>query len=173
LICVFEIVEANGAHVLNMELTEDNYSEIIPRRRSRNFIIIGVIAFVLLFPYKTTIVPEWKLRAVNKNGEPLPHTGFRQSWDNYSYDIHGMEFREGDDNGYVVLPERAFYAPLIYRILRSALAYLMLFAHGSIGNDASLNALTDKCSSEHLNYEQIKTLPETIVISCADTSLEK
>ncbi len=156
-----------------MEIIEDNYSETNSRRRSRNFIIIGVIALVLLFPYKTTIVPEWKLRAINKNGKPLPYAGFRQSWDNDSYDIHGMEFREGDDNGYVTLPERAFYAPVIYRIPRSALAYLMLFAHGSVGNDASLNAATNRCSSEHLNYKQIKTLPETIVISCADASLEE
>jgi hypothetical protein len=44
----------------------------------------------------------------------------------------------------------------------------MLVAHGGVGVDASLNALSDKCSSEHLNYKEIKSLPDTIVISCSD-----
>ena len=113
-------------------------------------------------------MPEWKIRAVDNQGKPIPNAGFRQSWYNDSYDISGWDFLKGDDNGYVVLPERTFYAPLIYRIPRSAIAYLMLLAHGSVGNDASLNALTDKCSSEHLNYKQIKSLPDVIVISCLD-----
>jgi len=156
-----------------MKLTEDNCAKPSPKRLPRSLFIIGVIAFVLFVPYKTTIVPEWKLRAVDKNGRPIPHARFRQGWGNYSYDIDGMEFFEGDENGYVVLPERSFYAPLIYRIPRSAIAYLMLFAHGGVGNDASLNALTDKCSSEHLSYKQIKALPDVIVIACSDASLEK
>ncbi len=148
-----------------MEFTEGNNTKPLSSLSRRLLIIIALILF---FPYKTTIVPEWKIRAVDNQGEPIPHARFRQSWDNYSYDISGMEFFEGDDNGYVVLPERAFYAPLIYRIPRSTLAYLLLLAHGSVGNDASLNALTDKCSSEHLNYEQIKSLPDVIVIGCSD-----
>jgi hypothetical protein len=137
-------------------------------RLSPLLLIIIITALVLFIPYKTTIVPEWKIRAIDKQGKPIPHAWFRQFWDNYSYEIHGIEFFEGDDNGYVVLPERSFYAPLIYRIPRSALAYLMLFAHGSVGNGASLNAGTDKCSSELLNYKQIKSLPNEIVIACSD-----
>jgi hypothetical protein len=151
-----------------MKSTEDYPAKSLFSRLSPCLLIIVAIALILLFPYKTTIVPEWKIRAVDKQGKPIPHAGFRQSWYNYSYDINGWDFMEGDDNGYVVLPERAFYAPLIYRIPRSAIAYLMMFAHGSVGNDASLNALSDKCSSEHLNYKQIKSLPNEIVIGCSD-----
>ena len=133
---------------------------------SRSKIIVIFIGLLLLIPYKTIIVPEWKLRAIDENGNPVPHARFRQGWDNYSYDIHGMQFLEGDENGFIVLPERAFYAPLIYRIPRSAIAYLLILAHGSVGNDASLNALSEKCSSKHLSYEEILMLPEVIVISC-------
>jgi hypothetical protein len=149
-----------------MKSTEDNQIKPSLSRLSNRFLIIVAIALILFIPYKTTIVPEWKIRAVDSQGKPIPHARFRQGWDNDSYDISGMEFLEGDDNGYVMLPERAFYAPLIYRIPRSALAYLLLLAHGSVGNSASLNALSDKCSSEHLNYEQIKSLPDIIVIGC-------
>ncbi|MDQ6788099.1 MAG: hypothetical protein M3033_14945 [Acidobacteriota bacterium] len=151
-----------------MKFIEGNYTKPLSSRWSRRLLIIVAIALILFFPYKTTIVPEWKIRAVDNQGKPISHARFRQGWDNYSYDISGMEFLEGDDNGYVILPERSFYAPLIYRIPRSALAYLLLLAHGSVGNRASLNSLTDKCSSEHLNSEQIKSLPEVIVIDCSD-----
>ncbi len=151
-----------------MKSIEDYPTQSKLGRLSPRLLIIIVIALILLFPYKTTIVPEWKIRAVDSAGNPIPHARFRQGWNNDSYNIHGMELREGDDNGYVILPERSFYAPLIYRIPRSALAYLMLLAHGSVGNDASLNAVTDKCSSKHLNYEEIKSLPEVIVIGCSD-----
>ncbi len=151
-----------------MKFTEDNNTKPFFGRLSRVLFIVVIISTILFIPYKTTIVPEWKIRAVDGQGKPIPHAGFRQSWYNYSYDVRGMEFWEGDDNGYVILPKRSFYAPLAYRIPRSALAYLMILAHGSVGNDASLNALTDKCSSEHLNYEEIKSLPEVIVIDCLD-----
>jgi hypothetical protein len=156
-----------------MKFTESNPTKPLSGRLSHRLLIIVAVALILFFPYKTTIVPEWKIRAVDKQGKPIPHARFRQSWGNYSYDIDGTEFLEGDDNGYVILPERAFYAPAIYRIPRSALAYLMLLAHGGIGNDASLNALTDKCSSEHLNYEQIKFLPDVIVIGCSEILPDK
>ncbi len=149
-----------------MKSIEDNSLKLLFKRLPHRLLIIVILALTLIVPYKTVIVPQWKIRAIDKDGKPLPHARFRQGWDNYSYNISGMEFWEADDNGYVILPERSFYAPLIYRIPRSALAYLLLFAHGSVGNSASLNALTDKCSSKHLNYEQIKSLPETIVIDC-------
>jgi hypothetical protein len=149
-----------------MKFTEGNHTKPLLNRFSRRLLIVAVISLILFIPYKTTIVPEWKIRAVDNQGNPVSHARFRQGWDNYSYDISSMEFWEADDNGYVTLPERSFYAPLAYRIPRSALAYLLLLAHGSVGNSASLNALTDKCSSKHLNYEEIKSLPDTIVIDC-------
>lgn len=152
-----------------MKSTPDNYNKRLPSWMSRRWLIGIAIALILLVPYKTTIVPEWKIRAVDKQGKPIPHAGFRQSWYNYSYDISGGDFINGDEKGYVVLPERSFYAPLIYRIPASALAVLSaIFIHGSIGNDASLNALWEnKCSSEHLDYKQIKSLPDVIVINCS------
>ncbi len=152
-----------------MKSKVDNYLKSLSSRYPRSLLFIVAIALILFIPYKTTIIPEWKIRAIDDEAKPVPHARFRQGWDNDSYGIHGMEFRQADENGYVVLPERSFYLPLIYRIPRSALAYLMLFAHGSVGNDASLNALDDKgkCSSEHLNYKQIKTLPDVIIISCS------
>jgi hypothetical protein len=150
-----------------MKFTNDNRNKLLFARLKFSILVVVVICLILFIPYKTTIVPEWKIRAVDGQGKPLPHTKFRQGWDNYSYDISGMEFWEGDDNGYVVLPERSFYAPLAYRILHTGLAYIAaVFLHGSIGNSASLNAVTDKCSSEHLNYEKIKSLPAVIVIDC-------
>ncbi len=151
-----------------MKSPDDNYFKSLSSHFSRRRLIIVGIALILLFPYKTTIVPELKIKAVDNEGNAVPHASFRQSWDNYSYGINGGVDLKGDDNGYVVLPERSFYAPLIYRIPRSALAYLLILAHGSVGNAASLNAFNDKCSSEHLDYEQLKSRPDVIVIGCLE-----
>jgi hypothetical protein len=104
-----------------MESAEDRPIKSVFSRFPRRYLFL-IVVLILLVPYKTTIFPEWKIRAIDENGAPVARAGFRQSWHNYSYDISGMQFIEGDDNGYAVLPERAFYAPLIYRIPRSALA---------------------------------------------------
>jgi hypothetical protein len=150
-----------------MKSTDDNYlKSLFSRFWFRGLIIVG-IALILLLPYKTTIVPELKIRAIDDEGKPVPQASFRQFWDNYSYGINGTEILKSDGNGYIVLPERSFYAPLIYRIPRSALAYLMLLAHGGVGNDASLNAFNDRCSSKHLSREQLKLLPDVIIMDCS------
>ena len=129
---------------------------------------ISILAFTLAFliPFPTTIVPEQKVRAVDTTGKPISGARFRQFWDHYSYDIHGIEFFTADENGYVVLPKRTFIAPLIYRVVRSGLAYLMLLAHGSVGTSGTVNALSDKCSSDILEYNSSKHLPNIIVIDC-------
>jgi hypothetical protein len=96
-----------------MKSIEDNSFTLLFKRLPYRLLIIVILALILIFPYKTVIVPEWKIRADNEDGRPVSHARFRQHWDNYSYDISGIEFREADDNGYVILPERSFYAPLI------------------------------------------------------------
>ncbi len=128
--------------------------------------VIVCLLIILLFPYKTVIVPEWKIQAVNDRGEPLANVTFRQSWDNYTYGMSGGTMYELDGSGYVVLPEHSFYAPLIYRIPRSMLAHMMTMAHGSLGNSSSLNAFTKTCSSEVLFFDESPVLPDEIVLAC-------
>ncbi len=147
-------------------MKKNNLAEYLISLASQRRILILAFILVLLIPFPTTIVPELKIRAVDENGNHLTSATFRQNWDHDSYDVHGVEFRKSDENGYVIFPKRTFTAPLIYRIVRSALAYLLLLAHGGVGTDSTINAFTDKCSSDLINIKSNAPLPEIIVISC-------
>lgn len=148
------------------KVKKNNLVEYLISLASQRRILIFVFILVLLIPFPTTIVPEWKIRAVDENGNPAISATFRQNWDHYSYDVHGVEFRKSDENGFVIFPKRTFTVPLIYRIVRSASAYLLLFMHGSVGRDSTINAFTDKCSSDLIKFNSNKSLPEIIVVSC-------
>jgi hypothetical protein len=93
---------------------------------------LGLIV-ILLIPFPTTIVPEWKLRVVDEAGMPFAGARVRQSWHHYSYGVGDIDERDADADGYVAFPERKIWYPILYRILRTGLAALLSLAHGSIG----------------------------------------
>lgn len=145
----------------------ENYLKRFAFKLSRRRIIILSIAAFFIIPFPTTIVPEQKVKAVGVNGQPIPKTVFRQSWNHNSYDFNGVEFIEADENGNVILPKRKFIAPLIYRIPRSGFAFLTtLIAHGGDGASGSVNAFTKECSSKLYTYDTDNPLPEVIVLNC-------
>lgn len=42
------------------------------------------VSLILLLPYKTTVVPEWKIRVIDETGRPFAGAIVRQVWDHYS-----------------------------------------------------------------------------------------
>jgi hypothetical protein len=142
----------------------DNDSKSVSKRFLLKLLIPAGIAFVLLFPYQTTVVPEWKIRVVDENGQPFAGARVRQQWHHYSYDLNDGDDRTADGNGYVVFPERTFTAPLLYRALRSGLAYVLTLAHGSTGIRASVWALSQTRSSDFIDYKPGMPLVQEIVL---------
>jgi len=118
-------------------------------------------------PYPSTITKEQRVFVVDGRGRPVPNQVARSMWDDYTYEIHGIEWIRSDENGAVVIPEHKFWAPLIYRIPRTLLADLMLMAHGSVGARGMVNIGSDSCSSELYSYEPSQSLPQTIVLDCS------
>ena len=57
-----------------------NGSKPVPRRFPVKSLVLAGLAIVLLFPYQTTVVPEWKIRVVDDNGEPFAGARVRQQW---------------------------------------------------------------------------------------------
>jgi hypothetical protein len=92
---------------------------------------LGVITF---YPWKTTVVPEWKVRIVDQNGAPLTNTGVREVWQHYSIESGSHEQDlPTDKQGYVTFPERAIRSPLAVRIIRPIINALN--PHHSSGPD--------------------------------------
>ena len=133
-------------------------------RRFLIFALVAAIALCFLFPFKTTVVPEWRIRVVDETGQPFAGVRVSQSWYHYSYGVSDGEDRYADQNGYVTFPERAFSAPMLYRVLRSALAQLLTLAHGSTGIRSYVWAVTPERSSEFFDYKPGEPLPKEIVL---------
>jgi len=134
----------------------------------------GLSGFVglmlLIIPFPTTAVPEWRVRVIDPEGEPVAGVWVRQAWKHYSLQLEGGENfdeRWSDKNGYVVFPEKRITKGLLHRIVLIALTGLLTLAHGSTGVHASVWAVTDKCSSEFLDYAASKPLADTARLKCA------
>ena|ERR1044072_301536 len=148
-----------------MEAKElNNDAKSLTRRLPPLGLILAGIALVLLFPYQTTVVPEWRIRVVDETGKPFAGARVRQEWRHYSYNVGDGDDRNADENGYVVFPERTFTAPLLYRVLRSGVAYLLTLAHGSIGIRASVWAVSPERASEFIDYKPGEPLAREIVL---------
>lgn len=123
-----------------------------------------LLVVVVVYPFETTVVPEWKIRVVDETGSPFVGARVVQQWDHFSLGTGGGEERWADDNGYVVFPERTVRTGLLHRALRISWAAVMTLAHGSTGIRATVWATTPKSSSEFLEYKQGKPLPKEIVL---------
>lgn len=90
--------------------------------KKRKLILVSVLtglAVVGLYPWKTTVVPEWKVRIIDENGAPLTRTGVRQVWQHYDVEskVHRQDLLT-DNDGYVIFPERTVRGALVVRIVR-------------------------------------------------------
>lgn len=98
-------------------------------------VLLAVVAVILLYPWKTVVVPEWRVRIVDESGAPLRRTAVREVWQHY--DIESKGHREDlttDDDGYVTFPERAIRGPLAVRVVRRVISWFV--PHQSSGADA-------------------------------------
>jgi hypothetical protein len=140
---------------------------VLPRR----YTILLLSAVVLLTPYSTTVVPEWKVRVLGPDGKPAAGVLVRQAWKNYSLELDvGENFDErlSDENGYAVFPRKTITKGPLHRGVLMFVTGLLTLAHGSTGIHASVWAVTNKCSSTFIDYHPSRPLPDTLVLSCAD-----
>ncbi len=72
----------------------------------RPLVLLGCLALVLIIPFPTEVVPEWRIRIVDEAGKPFAEKFVRQGWAHYSLEFccGDTEDRWTDGNGYVVFP---------------------------------------------------------------------
>jgi hypothetical protein len=139
------------------------------RQFSRKTLILGIcVAIALLYPFKTTVVPRWRIRVVDKEGKPCVGQFVRQSWKHDSLELSAGDNIENswtDDEGYVDFPERTIRAGLLQRILFPAWAALMTLAHGSTGISADVMVWGADNYPIEAVYVPGQPLPEVIVLT--------
>ena len=102
--------------------------------------LLGAIAVILLYPFETTVVPEWKTRIVDEAGTPMRMTGVREVWRHYTIESAGHEEDSITDNdGYVTFPKRTVRGSLLVRIGKRLLN--VFNAHATVGPHAYLVVL--------------------------------
>lgn len=80
------------------------------------WVMAAIASVVLLAPFPTTLVPEWRIQVIDMEGEPVSNVQVKQEW-SYSETLWTSEaVQMSNELGIVVFPERHFYAPLSLRI---------------------------------------------------------
>jgi len=96
--------------------------KIEPRVRRVLVVLLLLLAVLLLFPFKTTIVPDWPLRVVDQSGTSVPGIKVTQHWQHYLLESTGHEeVRQAGDDGRVSFPERTIRASLLRRFLATVI----------------------------------------------------
>ncbi len=89
-----------------------------PRVRIALASIVILLLITLVFPFKTTIVPQWSLRVIDQSGSPVARINVTEHWQHYLLEDAGHEelLQTGAD-GRVSFPERTIRASLLRRFL--------------------------------------------------------
>jgi hypothetical protein len=79
---------------------------------------LAVLLILLLFPFKTIVVPPWSLRVIDHLEQPVAGVKVTEHWQNYLLEPKGHEeLKNTLENGEVEFPERAIRASLFTRAI--------------------------------------------------------
>lgn len=138
-------------------------------QRIKRFLLGGTIFVVvalgcLLFPYESTVVPEWRVRAVNDQRAPLMNVTVTQYWRHMTIepDDHRADAMT-DNQGYVTFPRRTVRGSLLRRVFESLRNRLDL--HGTDSGPHSYLIVSGDMNSttDNSDYRPGKPLPQEIV----------
>lgn len=134
--------------------------------RGRSLAIICVVLVCIIgafFPFESEVVPAWRLRVVDENGNGVGDQEARQSWIEHALDTTGWheEKRSTDAEGYVTFPRRTVRASLWRRIMMPA---LNLLSHGGVGAASGVSVYNSAGDGTSVRYSHGATPPEQIVL---------
>ena len=123
-----------------LSITKKQIYKWSPRKKSWIFAFLGAVALLLLYPFKTTVVPDWKVRIVDEAGNPMRSFRVREVWQHYTIETYSHEedlITDGD--GYVTFPKRTVRGSLLVRIGWPMVNVLNV--HASFGPSAYVSIL--------------------------------
>ena len=137
-------------------------------RNSYKIFIIVLLTAVLFVPfYSVTVVPEWELIFVNKDGTPASSLRVDQIWKDYSLEWSSGENSDRDlttdSNGYIKLPARHIRVSL-FQIISSKIWDLVrsINPHASFGSSSYIVCRgTQNCV---VNYKDGNEQPQRTVL---------
>lgn len=126
-------------------------------------VVVASLALILLYPFKTTVVPEWRIRIVDDSGKPVSNISVREQWRHHTIETNGHnESRTTDGEGNVSFPRRAIRASFLHRLIGRAIVAFNV--HRESGPKAAAIVLGPYLTSRNSAYDPGKPSPETIVV---------
>ena len=93
-------------------------TELSPRWHKALGSVSLVLLIILLYPFKTTTVPEWNLRVLDDRGTAVHGIKVTEHWQNYLLEATGHEDpRTTNEEGRVGFPARSIRASLLGRLV--------------------------------------------------------
>jgi hypothetical protein len=93
-------------------------TKLSPRWRKALVSALLVLLIILLYPFKTTTVPEWNLRILDDRGAAVQGIKVTEHWQNYLLEASGHEDqRTTNEEGHVGFPARTIRASLLGRLV--------------------------------------------------------
>ncbi len=130
-----------------------------------------ILLIVSLIPFKTTTVPEWRVRYIDKKGRPFASLPVEQTWQNYSAEASANYLRkETDQQGYIKFPKHEVWAPLLVRF---ALPIINVLSSGINAGFGPTSWLVTSCNVLHVGDGAVydgNDLPSTVVLGFFDFS---
>ena len=104
-----------------------------------------MLAVVILYPFKSTVVPAQRVLVTTKDMHPISNALVRQIWQDYSLERCGHEEDLPTDvHGRVTFPTRTIRAPLIWRLLGPLASIAGQGVHASFGIHTNMFPLANK-----------------------------
>jgi hypothetical protein len=77
-----------------------------------------LLLVILIYPFKSTVVPDWHLRVVDEKGAPVRAINVTEHWQHYLLESAAHEeLQQTGNDGTVKFPDRAIRASLLRRLL--------------------------------------------------------
>ena len=142
--------------------------EASARKKRFGLAISGVLlAVLLLYPFETTVVPEWKVRVVDESGNSMIGMAVKEGWEHSSIESHRHEQDLTTDNeGRVTFPRRTIRANLLWRIVGRAV--VAVIPHAQSGPHFFLDVQGPYSSLTGTDYLPNDPLPNIIVVRRLD-----
>jgi hypothetical protein len=131
----------------------------------------GLLVLVLV-PFPTTTVPEWRIQYVDAKGQPLAGLSVQQTWQNYSIESGANYMRlQTDMQGYATFPKHTAWAPMLMRIFHPVANVVSTGVHASFGPSSWVVHRCDLAATgETLAVYTGSDLPGKIVLKYEDRS---
>lgn len=123
--------------------------------------VLICVSIILLFPWKSRIVPSWRIQVVDEQGHPIKNLAVSQNWVNPNFQMLWLEEDfSSDENGFVTLPERSAWGNVLLQLFSLTWSRI----HGERQNyDAMVFGWGDYTGGE-VYYVKGQELPDKLIM---------